>query len=228
METVVGMTVTQTIGLVPTSLSNISDTLAKLFSELDSQGNVMRVAGRNLIIPCVVGSADMSHRIRCIDDLTANHPGRYFLVQFDDSGVDMTASVSARCHGLGRSESVCSEVVELVTPSHKLAALPSVLRAHLLAGGDCDMYLCDSRVRAEQIRLLGELCNRVIFDSAQCPKDYELLRLLGRKFKRVSDIHWHALESWRVAIAQSIRGFEKVEVLHALERIEILTDPDTC
>ncbi|MBX7145018.1 MAG: glucose-6-phosphate dehydrogenase assembly protein OpcA [Oligoflexia bacterium] len=181
----------------PTALGKISDTLTSIFAELQGEDAVYnRSANCNLII-LVSGPQRLPALEQLIDALSLAHPSRFFVAFPDPSTSTVQASISARCHGLSKTEHVCSEVIRLSAAPAAFAGIPSVIRAHMLTGMPTEIFLYDPDVDIALIRAVAPLADSIFLDSQSFSTNFQKLAELLPLTRTVVDFSWVGLGVWR-------------------------------
>ncbi|MBN8551108.1 MAG: glucose-6-phosphate dehydrogenase assembly protein OpcA [Deltaproteobacteria bacterium] len=206
---------------IPTSLDGISSALTKLFSSLETKDKTFnRAAHSNVIIP--VSAVGLLESIESeIDTLSLVHPSRFFVVYLDEAQPVPTASVSARCHALSKTEHVCSEVVRIACSRAGFVAVPSLIRANSLTDMATEVYLADVRVPADVLNLLIVPGNTLILDSANFEQRYDELDHLEHLVGSVLDLQWVGLGLWRDEIKDLFGRPLVREYTRAVRSVEI-------
>lgn len=181
----------------PTALGKISDTLTSLFADLQGEeATYNRSANCNLII-LVANSGKLAALEGLIDSLSMVHPSRFFVAYTEPGNALAQASISARCHGLSKSEHVCSEVVRLSAGEDNLSAIPSVIRAHMLTGMPTEIFLFDSDVSPSLLRAVAPLADSLFVDSQRFSHKLDSFAQLLPMTKSIIDFSWVGLGVWR-------------------------------
>jgi glucose-6-phosphate dehydrogenase assembly protein OpcA len=181
----------------PTSPALISKALGDVFSAMESgEQRFNRSAHTNVIV--ATSSRDTLGAVeKTLDALSLVHPSRFFVVYIDDSLPAVATEISARCHGLSRSEHACSEVVRLGAPRSKLGLIPSVVRGHFMVGTPAELYLADGAVSRELVDCLTPLVDLTIFDSEDFAHRLDIIAEVARLCPALLDLEWIKLGPWR-------------------------------
>lgn len=184
----------------PTSAAKITKALGDVFASMETdQQRYNRAANTNLLV--AVSSVDLLPGIEVtIDAISVVHPSRFFVVYIDDSLSEVTTSISARCHGLSRSEHVCSEVVRIGAPRDKLWLIPSIVRGNLMVGTPAELFIADGAVPRELLDRLAPLADLVMFDSRDLSDRVDLVAAIARASGNLLDLDWIELGPWREEI----------------------------
>ncbi len=192
---------------------SITAALNQAFSEFD--GNYTRSSSTNRIL-----LLDQDLPYPELNDLTESLtealPGRMFVVKYSKAEADLSVSAAARCHVIGKGQSVCSEVVDINCGANSLASVPSIINAHLLTGRRIELMLVNNCPRI--FELFSDAAELIIFDSQYIWKDTDFLNSMIHKYTRAVDAQWLLLAPWREAIglygsaACPVSGFDHLAV----------------
>ncbi|RIL08263.1 MAG: hypothetical protein DCC75_09400 [Proteobacteria bacterium] len=137
------------------------------------------------------------------------------------TGSDLEAQISARCHGISKSEHVCAEVVRVSVPASAVDAVPGLLRANSIPGMQAEMLLLDSQVEPNLLEAIMPMCEVIYFDSSRFERRLDLVtQLAGGKWQLV-DTQWLALGAWRDQVRAIYDKPAFNELLANLGEIEI-------
>ena len=204
---------------VPTNPDGIAAALGDAVTSREERSLYRVSSSINMILlaSCRDALADL-HEL--IDTLSVLHPGRYFAVYLDELLEELKVEVSARCYGLSKQESLCSEVIMVGASRSLFQAVPSVLFAHVLSGSPIELFLCDPCSDPGTLMLFLPLAKRVIFSSSHYFDRPEILHaLLGREGGLV-DLEWLDLTVWR---RQTARAFDRPELAALLPQLTEIT-----
>ncbi|MFM1848365.1 MAG: hypothetical protein RL417_1839 [Pseudomonadota bacterium] len=181
----------------PTSPGAITKALGDVFAAMESAGQRFnRSANTNVIV--AVSSVDSLRELETsIDSLSLVHPSRFFVVYIDDKLKRVETAISARCHGLSRSEHACSEVVRIGTPRADLWLVPSIIRGNFMVGMPAELYLADGDISQDLVDKLSPLADLVIFDSGDFSSRLDILAETARFCSNLLDLEWVELGPWR-------------------------------
>jgi len=190
----------QQYAYTPTSPSGITKALGDVFASLATeQQRYNRAANTNLIV-AVSSATHLSAVEDIIDAFSLVHPSRFFVVYVDDSLESIATAISARCHGLSRSEHACSEVVRIGCPRAMLWLVPSVVRGNLMVGTATELYIADGGVSRELLDRLAPLADLVVYDSRDLVEQSEMVGAIARTSTNLLDLDWIELGPWREEI----------------------------
>lgn len=167
---------------------------------------VTRTCVLNLIV--LTSSYQASHQANTtIVQLMASHPHRAFVVIAGEQAASLQAWVQAHCQapGAGRAQVCCEQItIEAPTPAH--ARVPGVVLPLLLPDVPIMLWHRHGEPFDDQLfTRLGELCDRLIVDSATFANPQAGLARMAALIDSdtaVSDLSWGRLTPWRELIAQ--------------------------
>ena len=142
-------------------------------------------------------------------EVTADHPGRIFLLETTPERGTLRAEVSAHCHLRGGGGQVCSEVIRVWIGEPVAPRLHSVVAPLLIPDLPVVLWLPgDPRQVDPPENLLG-LVDRVLLDSHRVPASAAHFRTLqrwrGAVRLGISDLAWQRLARWRSLVAQLLQ-----------------------
>lgn len=195
--------------VVNTSVDRISTALNDIFQGLE--GSYVKSGNANRLI--ITGSTHLKLAHDWVEAMAQVTPGRFFIVNLDNNASAIKVQLSARCSQLTRGQSVCSEVIVFTCATDQLAALPSLVRAHLLTSRRVELILFPDVSLAASYTELIELGEFLLIDSGLFWGQRDFLLDCLERFERVIDLQWILLAPWREAIRSA---FERSEVRREL------------
>ncbi len=211
-----------------TKVSRISESLSRLFSDLQEGSSVYtRAASTNVLIP-VGSSSAVSDVERLIEDVARLHPSRFLIYGVNNALSAVAAEVSARCHftskGEGTSHHVCSELVRMGAPGSQVQALAEAIRANLVSGTPSELLLFDSQVEGELIEVAASMVDSIIFDSSMWARRLAVIEGVLREVKLAVDLQWIALGAWRDQVRAGFDFAQARGLASGLQRFTIVSD----
>ncbi len=199
-----------------TTIPGISSALNSLFDQMRSGGDkLLRTSSKNAMI-LFTEDGLYSEAQNLVGILTEVSPARIFLLHPDEQSVSPQASVSALCHGLSKLEHICSEIVTIKFSRQDAHRIPFIVRANNISGVNSELYVL-GKVQGWESELRGliHISDSIIFDSGCYPDQFGFMLGEGGTEKRMIDLAWLRLSSWRDEL-RSI--FESAEFSSSIER----------
>ena len=156
-----------------------------------------------------------------LDTLCVIRPGRYFVVYLDDSLEGLAVEPSARCYGLSKTESLCSEVIMIGTPARLIAAVPSVVFGHVLTGNPLEILLRDPCCPLDVVEPYLTFAEKIYLESSQFAERASFLQLLNDGRVKIVDLDWICLAVWRRQTAKVLGSNPYSRRWQHLKRVEI-------
>ncbi len=196
----------------------------------DEHKPVVRACSANLVV-VADDIAIIQHLEPVLDEITAEHPARVFLVLSERNSASpmLDAWISARCSlPVPGSSQVCCEQINLAAQGTDIDKIPSVITSLLLPDVPA-ILLWNSRIDQHDNILprLVEIADRVIIDSSIDRTPLASLSFwlssINRLSRRTSfaDLSWSAGERWRYALAELFDPQEMIQSLKEIDHIEI-------
>ena len=215
-------------------IAGIERELAELWKSAAPSGPesspVLRACSLNLVVVCDQ-SSQLEEIAGMVGDLTAEHPGRVFLVQTDPRSLSplLETWISARCAlPLPGEKQICCEQITLVAAGRDVAKVPSIVTSLLVA--DVPSVLLWKAKLDETAGLLAPLVaimDRMLIDSSEHCNPEDLLRRWGRLMEQgdghvtFCDLAWTHITGWRGMIAQAFQPAQHRVLLREMSSLEI-------
>ncbi len=211
--------------LVPADPENLPSALSRAMGGR-SEGEIYRLSASTNMVVLASCRGKLSELYSLIDSLCLMHPGRYFAIYEEEELREARIEVSARCYGLGKGESLCSEVVMIGISHEQFESVPSLIYGHLLTGNPLEVFLSDPCTTAETAEFFLPAAERVIINSSHYYRRPDFLRNLLRLTAEIVDVEWIALSPWRRQVARAFELQTAAQLLPDLSRLLIRGDID--
>lgn len=209
----------------PVELPDIEQHLRKMWRPAAGTENVTRASRFTLVVWCET-EEDRDRGTATIAGLTTRFPCRAVVLlaepELPEAGI--AASISAQCHltGGGRKQICCEQIFLHATGTGTAHLAPTVLS---LLESDLPAVLWwrgDFLRQPESFRRLGEVADRILFDSSSWPDAENSLPSLAAAVPAgvVADLSWTRLTWWRRLTADC---FDEPQFIALLPQIETAT-----
>lgn len=204
---------------IPTELPGIGKTLEGLFAAPEDAES--RASHTNLVI--IAAQEDSADDLQgLVETFALVYPSRIFVISVRDEYTEVKAEVAACCHIVSGNQKVCSEVVRLLLPKAEIEMIPGLLRANLLGGVRCELFIYSAATDKDVLRSVAVLCDRIIFDSQEFESCMGEAFAISDLAPQTIDLEWHRLRTWRDELKGVFAKPSCQEFLPQLERIEIV------
>lgn len=205
-------------------LSEVWTGLAKESVE-KSSGGVLRACAMNLLV-CVEGDHDVAATLA---EVSHEYPCRLIVLRVRrEPHAELSGRAFAQCWmPFGRRQQICSEQIEINSPSEALPDVVGVVRA--LWAADLPVVVWfheDSLITEPSLQMLLPMACKVIVDSRKAHHPdavLEQIKALIAAGRPVGDLGWTRITRWRSTIAQifdnhvcrrNLAGIDAVSIEH--------------
>lgn len=203
-------------------MGQLGSALSRAVRSIEELGYLRAAHSNLLVFHHELGSDELG---KWIDSLTLVNPSRVFVISVKDDAADISLDVGGRCHRVSPSVILCSEVAQITVPRHRIAELPSVLRAHMLSGARIEAVILQESIADWVEHLTGALAQTVYLDSRVTAGAAQAVPRFWYRKERVIDCAWMWLSPWRDSIKQAFDRADLRERLSAVSRIVFRITP---
>lgn len=204
----------------PCSTKDIEKVLDHIFTNLLESEEDLRSHSNNVLM--LVGpSVTENELFQHIEDLMVVHPGRYFMLEVNETDPDlMRIEVAGVCHSVDKKTNLCSDVVSFKVSSNNLAAIPSLVMSLAHTGRSFGTYIMRDFSISEEVMSLIEIADFLVFDSYHMRKQSIRFDVVFSNVSKLIDVQWLRLSAWRDQIKLTFDVPVAQNLLEHLVKIE--------
>ena len=210
-------------------VNELSRVWADISTEVEQQTGEIPI--RTSILTLIIiarGESQIRVAHETLHELVEQLPSRVIVVEVSPEDSAFDASVAGHCRLHSGPRTPCYEVIELHTPPDRIKAVPSLLAQLELSGIPSAMWWVGQiDFEADEFKRLAATADRVIIDSSRFDSALDTFASFDSFLRHNdslcsgTDLAWARIVRWREAIAQAFDHPETIELLPAIEAIEI-------
>jgi glucose-6-phosphate dehydrogenase assembly protein OpcA len=219
------------------SVDRISQELGRLWGDISQE--VEQRTGqfplRTSILTLVIiahGKTQIRIAHETLHELVEQLPSRVIVVEVHEPGSALDASVAGHCRYLDSGHSTCYEVIEIHSSPERLVAVPSMLSPLELHDVPAFMWwVGEVDFTSPTFLKLSASAERLIIDSSRFESALDALASYEKFLCETdtacsgTDLTWARTNPWREIIAQAFDHPATLELLPAIQTVDLSFDP---